>query len=1048
MSGRATWPDELFILRGATPDALVAGAAELRRAAGTFPLAELARRWSASPRPHELALAVVADSAAALGERLDSAAERIRAGATQLRDARGAYYSATPLARTSRLAFVFPGDGSPYLNMLAELHEWFPELREWFDTADRAATQHGHAPLREVVYPGEPPSQRERLRAEHRLRRLENSSTAVLAGNQALYTLLGRLGVKPQALIGHSLGDWSALAAAGVTSIERFLDGVEQALLLPGHVTMGNARMALALATRERAEQVLAEVGDGVYIAMHNGPRRLIIAGTKQPVGQALAKLSARGATIFRLPFVRAAHTPLADAIRQPLREAFADWGATVPELELWSCTAAQPYPADIDAIRELAVANIVCPVEFMRTIEAAYQAGIRLFAECGAGGQLTDCVDDILGHQPHLAVAVDARARHGITQLNHLLGALAAEGVPVDPARLYEVRGLATTPAVVATTPAPGARDPRPVQRFLTEAAAAMAQYQQSVQATLAANDAFTKQYLSLQEQVMGSFLRGPEPAVSRPFIDEVVALTPGRSATAQHRLDPQRQPYLRDHALGGFAPEQPPAAGPLLVAPLTVSLEIMAEAASLLFGGQPLRAIADVVARRPVSAEGEPTIELRVKQTGPGEAFVVMADPDGPDAAGYAEGRFTFGPLDMPPPAEPFALQQPRPTLVPGAELYAQRVMFHGPCFQGVSHLTEIGDDGITGRLRSLPRGPLFGRADEPPLLLDAQLLDAMGQIFGYWPLECCTENVVVFPAMVQRFDFYAPPSAPGEELETRVRLVEQGTKRLVGNIDLVRDGRVVCRVTRWRFWRFNWPLPLVHSTRSPAETWVGQTLAEQFGIDLPGVHTAVLSQPRPLELLPFLVRSSLSAAEYQRFRELNDRERQAEMFYLGRLAAKEALRRWAHAHHGRRLYPNLIDITNDDLGAPQASGPELTALGPTPTVSLAHKPGLAAGAAADGPVGVDVEAIAPRDEGFLTLTFTSAERRLVGDSPTAVALAWCAKEAAGKALGTGLSQPKQAVLEQFSPTAALVRIGDQRFAVRCGTSGDWACALARPA
>ncbi|MCC7491942.1 MAG: polyketide synthase dehydratase domain-containing protein [Fimbriimonadaceae bacterium] len=1028
------WPTRLLLLEAPTRAALQQRLAELHRRLPDP--AALAAQLPLRPTPGSCRAALVVADQAALGQRLEQALQLL-ASARPLRvHLPGMHLADPPLAPPARLAVVFPGDGSPYLGMTKDLAAAFPEVRQWYSRADEVAIEFGRPTTTSVVFPGELRGARERQRAEHRLRRLENSGAAVLACNQGLYELLLTFGVRPHALIGHSLGDWSALGASGITKVETFLRSAEQALLLPGHVTNAGARMGFAIATREEVAEAIAEVGGEVYIAMHNSPRRVVLAGAKEPVRRTMTLLAQRGVPTYRLPFVRAAHTPLSEAICAPLREAFATWGGALPDVEIWSCTTAQRYPRDLAEIRRLAVANIVQPVEFAATIERAYASGLRLFIECGAGGQLCDCISDLLGTQPHVAVPLDQRQQHGVTLLQNALAALATEGLAVDLTRFQE----RLTASAAIHTPARSDAATAAVQRFLDDSAALFAQHQATVQQAVAAGQRATSQFLTAQHALATAWLGQREAAAGASgesrlsgFVDEVCERGPDL-VRVRCRLDAARQPYLRDHCLGGFAPPVDGALGPLPVVPLTVSIELMAEAAALLFAGQQLVAVTEVVARRPVAAEEFDEVEMVAERTTATTAQVRLCGLlDVPVV--LAEGSFEFGQRATPPADPGWRPSDARPPQLTAPELYQQRIMFHGPCFQGVCGLEAVSAAGIVGRLRSLPREMLLGRPLET--VLDPALLDAMGQLFGYWPYEQLAENLVVFPTHLGRLEVYRVPQ-PGDEVEAQVQVTDLSLKRLTGDISLVRDGQVWLRASGWRFWRFNWPLATVRATRHPERAWSSVTLREACGIDLPG---AVLWQPKPLELLAFLIRATFSAREHDRYLALPEANRRREHYFLGRVCAKEAIRRWAG---DLDLPPAALTIADQESGPPLVEGPGVALLPERPRVSIAHSGGCIAAVASTVPVGLDVERIVARDESFLDLSFSAAERARLGD-PTQVTLAWCAKEAAAKAVGSGLTDPRAWQVGPLGETTMVVSPDGQTWAVRLATAQGYALAVA---
>ena len=166
-------------------------------------------------------LGVVASSLAELSERLTSLLPRLTDPACRtIRDGRGIYYWAEPLLTNGSggLAFLFPGEGSQYPGMLADLCLHFPEVRQLFDTADRIARDLGETvPPSEHLF-GPVPDGDEKLWST------ATAVNVVLNAQWALFQVLTRLGLRPDAVLGHSSGEILALSAAGVFQTDRALE--------------------------------------------------------------------------------------------------------------------------------------------------------------------------------------------------------------------------------------------------------------------------------------------------------------------------------------------------------------------------------------------------------------------------------------------------------------------------------------------------------------------------------------------------------------------------------------------------------------------------------------------------------------------------------------------------------------------------------------------------------------------------------------------------------------------------------------------------------
>ncbi|KKL85768.1 hypothetical protein LCGC14_1951420, partial [marine sediment metagenome] len=211
------WSHELVLLAAATPAALAQRCRELAAAAerhADAPLAAIAAWAAAQAKVGPCRLAVVAADRADLAAKLDKAAARLEGGQGRFRLRSGVMAGDTPLG--GRLAFLFPGEGAQYQGMLSELLVAFPEARAWFDFWDGLFPDRDMPPSASVFPPPTTlqPELADTLAA--RLFGLELGSESVFVAGQALLAVMRRLGLSPDIVVGHSSGEHSALAAAGV----------------------------------------------------------------------------------------------------------------------------------------------------------------------------------------------------------------------------------------------------------------------------------------------------------------------------------------------------------------------------------------------------------------------------------------------------------------------------------------------------------------------------------------------------------------------------------------------------------------------------------------------------------------------------------------------------------------------------------------------------------------------------------------------------------------------------------------------------------------
>jgi acyl transferase domain-containing protein/NAD(P)H-dependent flavin oxidoreductase YrpB (nitropropane dioxygenase family) len=449
-----SWPSELLLWTGASREEIVAALERLEQdleAEARPALADLAfslwararQRSSVAGQPW-LHLAVVAMSLTDLRQKLALArAALMKSEAAAIQDPRGIYFSPEPLARQGRVAFLFPGQGSQYPDMLRELVIHFPEVRERFERTDRALAGRFPLPLSTYVFPPPRFGQDEERAAQQALTQTNVAQPALGAAAVGLFHLLQALGIRPDMVAGHSYGEYAALCAAGVfdeTTLYQLSEARGRFIVEGAGGELGT--MAAAEAGADGLKEALHSV-QGVWIANLNGPRQTILSGTKAGVEEAIRNLEARGIRTRALPVACAFHSPLMAPARDRLAALFSTLTFSEPRVAVYANTTAAAYPQDAAAMVQLLGDHLVRPVAFLDEIEAMYQAGARIFVEVGPRNVLTGLAQQILQGRPLASVALDMPGRSGLLQLQHALGQLAAQGVAVLLDRLFQGRAV-----------------------------------------------------------------------------------------------------------------------------------------------------------------------------------------------------------------------------------------------------------------------------------------------------------------------------------------------------------------------------------------------------------------------------------------------------------------------------------------------------------------------------------------------------------------------------------------------------------------------------
>jgi len=287
----------------------------------------------------------------------------------------------------STLAFVFPGQGSQSLGMLAELAALHPHLREAFNEASEGAGVN----LWALTQDG----------PEDMLNTTEYTQPALLAASIGVWRAWdGAGGARPVVLAGHSLGEYTALVAAGALSLHDAAQLVRRRGQLMQEATpAGVGAMAAVLGAEDALVQEVCAQAAGSQVvvpANFNSPGQIVIGGDAAAVDRALALLAEKGVRkAVKLAVSVPSHTPLMREAADRLAEAMAGLTWCEPHLPVVQNVDGQVHEG-VDAIRQALVQQLYQPVQWTACVQALAARGATRVAECGPGKVLTGLVKRI----------------------------------------------------------------------------------------------------------------------------------------------------------------------------------------------------------------------------------------------------------------------------------------------------------------------------------------------------------------------------------------------------------------------------------------------------------------------------------------------------------------------------------------------------------------------------------------------------------------------------------------------------------------------------
>lgn len=281
------------------------------------------------------------------------------------------------MTASSTLAFVFPGQGSQSVGMLAALSEAQPEVRAAFAEASDGAG----VDLWALSQQG----------PEEQLNRTEFTQPALLAAGVAVWRAwLARGGMRPAVLAGHSLGEYSALVAAGALSLRDAAHLVRiRGQLMQDAAPAGTGAMAAVLGAEDAlVRQVCEQAAQSQVVvpANFNSPGQVVIGGDAAAVDRALALLAEAGVRkAVKLAVSVPSHTPLMREAANRLSETMAglDWQA--PSIPVVQNVDAEVHDG-VQAIRDALARQLYLPVQWTACVQALASRGATRIVECGPG--------------------------------------------------------------------------------------------------------------------------------------------------------------------------------------------------------------------------------------------------------------------------------------------------------------------------------------------------------------------------------------------------------------------------------------------------------------------------------------------------------------------------------------------------------------------------------------------------------------------------------------------------------------------------------------
>ncbi len=390
-------------------------------------------------KPKKFAVAINVENAAKLKEKIEyfikiASGQDVWAQDSLYLKMKG-IYPFTPTEIKPKVCFMFPGQGSQYVDMMKDLASKYKVVMDTFMEADQLLIKIIGQNLTDTLW-SKPGETKEQIAArEAAIKKTEMTQPAVLTADIAMMRLLSSFGLKPDVVMGHSLGEYAAAVAAGIFDFENGLKAVcTRGKVMSEIKVEDNGKMASIAATAEQVEPELKRINGYVAVANKNCPTQTVIAGASKSIDDAIKMFTDMGIQAVQIPVSHAFHSEIVRPAMPQYRAFLDTLKFNAPTMPITTNVTADFYPSDPEKIKDLMVTQISHSVEWIKQLKTTYDSGVRLFVECGPKRVLSALATNTLSDKKDIKVlASNHPKKGGIVEFNDLFANMISSGLYID---------------------------------------------------------------------------------------------------------------------------------------------------------------------------------------------------------------------------------------------------------------------------------------------------------------------------------------------------------------------------------------------------------------------------------------------------------------------------------------------------------------------------------------------------------------------------------------------------------------------------------------
>lgn len=340
------------------------------------------------------------------------------------------------------LAFVFPGQGSQYLEMMQELATYMPEIRQAIEKSEKVLSNKDTGlSIKDAIYPPSSYSEVYRNKQKEHLSQTKIAQPSLAVIETGLYDLLKRLDLNPNFVAGHSFGEYTALYASECIDSDDVVKiaSCRGQLMQDSCDKFNGSMLAVFLEHEQVIERIKHE--KNIFVANINSNSQTILSGPSVDLTQLSKKLTEEQVTNQMLNVSGAFHSEYVRDAEEALSTHLEDLNIKSPKVPIYCNSTGGIYPNDKTSIRNLLQKQITSSINFKGMIEEMHKDGARIFVEVGPKNILSSFIKETLGDKDSFTISVNEKHDSSLAAFLNAICNLLSRGVEINLSALFNGR-------------------------------------------------------------------------------------------------------------------------------------------------------------------------------------------------------------------------------------------------------------------------------------------------------------------------------------------------------------------------------------------------------------------------------------------------------------------------------------------------------------------------------------------------------------------------------------------------------------------------------